>query len=128
MKENESIILLMKAAHYAAMKHTDQRRKGEREEPYFNHLSEVAQILAEHTDGNDPILVACGLLHDTIENTGTNYEELAAEFGAEIADLVQEVTDDKSLPKAERKSMQIENAPKKSARAKMLKIADKTSN
>ncbi|MCB9982273.1 MAG: HD domain-containing protein [Rhodospirillales bacterium] len=128
MKENEAIILLMKAAHFAAMKHTDQRRKGERGEPYFNHLSDVAQILAEHTGGTDPILVAGGLLHDTIEDTDTTYDELAAEFGAEIANLVREVTDDKSLPKAERKRLQIENAPKKSDRAKMLKIADKTSN
>lgn len=128
MTNKNPIILLMKAAHFAAIKHTDQRRKGERQEPYFNHLSDVAQILAECTNGEDPILIAGGLLHDTLEDTETTYDELVAEFGAEIADLVQEVTDDTTLPKTERKRLQIENAPHKSPRAKMIKIADKISN
>lgn len=118
----------MKAAHFAAIKHTDQRRKGDRQEPYFNHLSDVALILAEHTHGNDPVLIAAGFLHDTIEDTKTTYEELVGEFGQEIADLVREVTDDKNLPSSERKRLQIVNSPKKSPRAKMIKIADKLSN
>jgi len=128
MTNDNPTILLMKAAHFAAIKHTDQRRKGERQEPYFNHLSDVAQILAEHTNGEDPILVAAGLLHDSLEDTDTTYDELVNEFGVEIADLVREVTDDKSLPKPERKRLQISNAPHKSPRAKMIKIADKISN
>lgn len=118
----------MKATHFAASKHTDQRRKGERQEPYFNHLSDVGQILAEHTNGEDPILVTAGLLHDALEDTDATYDELVREFGIEIADLVREVTDDKSLPKAERKRQQILKAPHKSPRAKMIKIADKISN
>jgi (p)ppGpp synthase/HD superfamily hydrolase len=68
------------------------------------------------------------LLHDTIEDTGTTREELEREFGADVAALVAEVTDDKSLPKAERKRLQVEHAPHKSARARMIKLADKTSN
>jgi len=88
----------------------------------------VAQILAEHTGGNDPVLVAASLLHDTLEDTEATYEELVKEFGEEIAYLVKEVTDDKSLPKPERKRLQVENAPHKSPRAKMIKIADKISN
>lgn len=121
-------ILLMRAAHFAAQKHADQRRKGERQEPYFNHLADVAHILAEHTDGADITLIAAGFLHDTLEDTDTTYEELVTEFGAEIADVVREVTDDKTLPKPERKRQQVENAPHKSPRAKMIKIADKISN
>ena len=128
MRGENQIILLMRVVHFAAMKHTDQRRKGERQEPYFNHLADVAQILAECTNGEDPILIAGGLLHDTLEDTETTYDELVAEFGAEIADLVKEVTDDTTLPKTERKRLQIENAPHKSPRAKMIKIADKISN
>ena len=62
------------------------------------------------------------------DRTETEYEELEALFGADIASLVAEVTDDKSLPKAERKRRQIVGAPSASARAKLLKIADKTSN
>lgn len=127
-KDCGATTLLMKAVHFAVIKHTDQRRKGERKEPYFNHLAEVAWLLTEHTGGNDPALIAAGILRDTLEDTETTYDELAEEFGAEIADLVREVTDDKSLPKAERKRLQVENAPKKSPRAKMIKIADKISN
>jgi (p)ppGpp synthase/HD superfamily hydrolase len=74
------------------------------------------------------VLIAGGFLHDTLEDTATEYEELAETFGRDVADLVAEVTDDKSLPKAERKHLQIANAPKKSHRARLLKIADKTSN
>ncbi len=128
MNEQNNTILLMKAVRFAAIKHTDQRRKGERQEPYFNHLAEVAHILAEHTGGQDAVLIAAGLLHDTLEDTDTTYEELTKEFGEDVANLVREVTDDKSLPKAERKRLQIENAPHKSPRAKMIKIADKISN
>jgi len=69
-----------------------------------------------------------GLLHDTIEDTGATHEEVTTIFGIVVADLVLEVTDDKSLPKAERKRLQVLHAPHKSARAKQLKLADKTSN
>ncbi len=123
-----AILTLTKAMDFAARKHTDQRRKGEREEPYINHLAEVARLLADATDGDDLDLVLAGLLHDTIEDTETTYDELVGEFGAVVADLVAEVTDDKSLEKAERKRRQVETAPNKSDRAKMIKIADKTSN
>jgi (p)ppGpp synthase/HD superfamily hydrolase len=122
------LVQLMRAADYAARQHMTQRRKGERAEPYINHLTEVAALLAETTDGSDPVLVMGGLLHDTLEDTDATYEDLANQFGEEVAALVAEVTDDKSLPKAERKRLQIEKTPDKSRRAKLLKIADKTSN
>ncbi len=99
-----------------------------RKEPYINHLAEVARLLADATDGDDLDLVLAGLLHDTIEDTNTTFEELVTEFGAVVADLVAEVTDDKKLKKADRKRRQVETAPNKSDRAKMIKIADKTSN
>ena len=74
------------------------------------------------------MLVLGGLLHDTIEDTDTTRDELERAFGAEVAALVAEVSDDKSLPKAERKRLQVATAAGKSPRAKMLKLADKTSN
>jgi (p)ppGpp synthase/HD superfamily hydrolase len=125
---NKDVLLVARALDFATRAHTDQRRKGEREEPYINHLAEVARLLAEATDGEDAVLIAAGLLHDTIEDQGVTHETLAHEFGKDVADLVQEVTDDKNLDKAERKRLQIEHAPHKSTRAKLLKIADKTSN
>ena len=122
------IVLLARAADYAARQHIAQRRKGERAEPYINHLTEVAALLAEATGGNDVMLLAGGLLHDTLEDTDATYEDLEQRFGPEVAALVAEVTDDKSLPKEERKQLQIDKTPAKSRRAKLLKIADKTSN
>ncbi|MGQ0584302.1 MAG: HD domain-containing protein [Reyranella sp.] len=122
------IVLLARAADYAARQHIAQRRKGERAEPYINHLTEVAALLAEATGGDDVALLAGGLLHDTLEDTDATYEDLEQRFGPEVAALVAEVTDDKSLPKEERKRLQIDKTPSKSRRAKLLKIADKTSN
>ncbi len=122
------VVLACRALDYAARKHVSQRRKGVAQEPYINHLAEVAYLLAEATDGSDTNLVIAGLLHDCIEDQGVTYEELVELFGADVADLVRDVTDDKNLLKAERKRLQVAQAPHKSDRAKMLKIADKTSN
>ena len=125
---NQDILLIARALDFAARKHVNQRRKGLAEEPYFNHLAEVARLLAETTDGEDTNLIVAGLLHDSIEDQGVLHEDLVAAFNQDIADLAREGTDDKSLEKAERKRLQVEHAPHKSDRAKMLKIADKTTN
>jgi (p)ppGpp synthase/HD superfamily hydrolase len=126
--KQEDLLLAVKAADFAARRHVNQRRKGAAGEPYVNHLAEVAMLLATATEGGDAALVAAGFLHDTLEDTPTEYEELLAFFGSDVADLVAAVTDDKSLPKKERKRLQIEHAPKASERARMLKLADKISN
>lgn len=122
------ILLIARAADFAARAHVTQRRKGDAQEPYVNHLIEVALLLTEATGGEDTALIAAGWLHDTLEDTSTEREELEALFGAEIAAIVAEVTDDKALKKAERKRLQIETTPEKSRQARLLKIADKTSN
>jgi guanosine-3',5'-bis(diphosphate) 3'-pyrophosphohydrolase len=124
----DHIAMVMKAADFAARRHSGQVRKGAAREPYLNHLAEVAALLAETMEEPDAWLVAAGWLHDTIEDTATEREELAEQFGEKIAALVSEVTDDKSLPKAARKRLQIETAAQKSPRARALKIADKISN
>src|SRR5436190_12752844 len=120
--------LVTQAADFAARRHVNQKRKGSAGEPYINHLAEVAMLLASATAGEDAELVAAGFLHDTLEDTPTEYEELVAHFGATVAQIVAEVTDDKSLPKAERKQLQVDKTPAKSVRARLLKMADKTSN
>jgi (p)ppGpp synthase/HD superfamily hydrolase len=123
-----AVLLFARALDFAARKHVHQRRKGELAEPYVNHLSDVARLLAAATNGEDITVVIAGLLHDTLEDTETTFGELAKEFSQEVAELVAEVTDDKSLSKAERKRLQIETAPHKSVRARLIKLADKTSN
>jgi len=122
------IVAVARALDFAARKHSSQRRKGEADEPYVNHLAEVARLVAEATEGKDTVAVLAAVLHDAIEDTPTTREELEREFGREVAAIVAEVTDDKGLPKAERKRLQVESAPGKSLRAKLVKIADKTSN
>jgi guanosine-3',5'-bis(diphosphate) 3'-pyrophosphohydrolase len=122
------VVAIARALDFAARKHAGQRRKGKAAEPYVNHLAEVARLVAEATEGRDTVAVVAALLHDTIEDTGVSRAELEREFGPEVAALVAEVTDDKALPKAERKRLQVEHAPHKSARARMIKLADKTSN
>ena len=77
---------------------------------------------------SDEVALLAAALHDTVEDTKTTFEELEEHFGPEVAGLVREVTDDKSLDKSERKRLQIEHAPESSDRAKQLKIADKICN
>jgi (p)ppGpp synthase/HD superfamily hydrolase len=121
-------ITVLKAADAAARWHVHQRRKGAAKEPYINHLLEVASLVAEATEGKDPNLVVAALLHDAIEDCEVPHELIADAFGTDVADLVMEVTDDKTLPKELRKKIQIETAHQKTHRAKILKLADKTSN
>lgn len=125
---HNDIIRITQAFDFAARKHIHQRRKGELQEPYVNHLAEVALLLAEATDGKDANLIIAGLLHDTIEDQEVTQQEIANLFGEDVANLVAEVTDDKSHTKEERKRMQAELAATKSVRGRLLKIADKTAN
>lgn len=118
---------VLHAAFFASEKHRDQRRKNAARTPYINHPLEVAHLMA--LAGVTDVDVLCaGLLHDTVEDTCTTFDEIATEFGTRVAELVREVTDDKSLPKVERKKLQIEHAAHVSEGAKLIKLADKLSN
>lgn len=128
MEELSTAIVILKALHFAAKKHRDQRRKDIEASPYINHPIEVAEILARVGKVTDPVVLQAAILHDTIEDTQTTPEELEVEFGPEVSRVVQEVTDDKSLPKSERKRLQVVHASQISDRARQIKIADKISN
>jgi (p)ppGpp synthase/HD superfamily hydrolase len=119
---------ILAAAHFAAQHHSSQKRKGLAGEPYINHLIEVAELVAASGDPVDTNLMMAAFLHDTVEDTGVTRQELEELFGDDVANLVMEVTDDKSLPKEKRKALQVQGAPKKSPRAQTLKLADKISN
>src|ERR1700751_3332694 len=120
--------LVSEAAELAAHRHNGLTRKGRGSEPYINHLAEVANLIAAATDGADAELVAAAWLHDSIEDTEATREELAQKFSERVASLVVECTDDMSLPKSERRRLQVVNALHKSPGAKLIKIADKVSN
>ncbi len=118
----------LKALRFAAYQHRDQRRKGRSRAPYINHPIGVVQILWDTGGVHDITTLVAALLHDTIEDTKTRPEDIRDQFGEEVLRVVMEVTDDKSLPKAERKRMQVVTAPHKSPRAKQIKLADKINN
>jgi guanosine-3',5'-bis(diphosphate) 3'-pyrophosphohydrolase len=119
---------LLKAISFAADKHRKQRRKDHEASPYINHPIAVAAVLAAEGGVDDEITLIAAILHDTVEDTKTTFEELEEMFGIEVTDVVREVTDDKGLLKAERKRLQVEHAPHASDRAKQIKIADKICN
>ena len=120
--------LILKAAHFSAQKHSTQRRKDENESPYINHPISVALAIAQIGGVDDPEILAAALLHDTLEDTETTPEELEDEFGKKVCEYVLDVTDDKTLPKDERKRRQIEHAKKISNGAALIKLGDKISN
>jgi (p)ppGpp synthase/HD superfamily hydrolase len=118
--------LVSLAEAFARKAHAGQTRKGAAAEPYTQHLEEVAGFVARH--GGDPVAVAVAWLHDTVEDCATETADLVAAFGVEVAAAVTELTDDKALPKAERKRLQVAHASAKSARAALVKLGDKWSN
>lgn len=126
--EEDDISLILEALTFSAEKHKNQRRKGAAGSPYINHPINVAQILWKVGGVRDIAVIVAAVLHDTVEDTGTTLSELEEHFGQAVRKLVEEVTDDKSLPKHERKRLQIEHAPHLSIGAKQIKLADKISN
>lgn len=120
--------LILRALAFAAHKHRDQRRKDARASPYINHPIALADVLSNEGGVDDPITLSAAILHDTIEDTETTPKELRQHFGDAVCDIVLEVTDDKRLPKMERKRLQVENASRLSIPARLVKLADKISN
>ena len=95
-----STAAILKAALFAAEKHKNQRRKDADASPYINHPLALASVLSLEGCVEDSDVLCAALLHDTIEDTNTTAEDLVATFGAKVAAIVLEVTDDKSLDKA----------------------------
>lgn len=125
---DHSLPSFIKAVAFAARKHRMQRRKDCDASPYINHPIALANVLANEAFVLDEATLCAAVLHDTVEDTETTQEELAAAFGDEVATLVMLVTDDKSLPKDTRKQLQIEHAAGLPAKAKLIKLADKICN
>jgi guanosine-3',5'-bis(diphosphate) 3'-pyrophosphohydrolase len=119
--------LILHSLEFAAEKHRGQVRKDADATPYIQHPIALATLLWE-TGIHDAEVLAAAILHDTIEDTQTTHEELEKKFNRSVADLVAEVSDDKRMPKADRKQKQIDDAPHKSSRAALIKLADKISN
>jgi guanosine-3',5'-bis(diphosphate) 3'-pyrophosphohydrolase len=124
----DELLPLLDALAFSADKHRLQRRKGAAASPYINHPIEVARVLAHEGGVRDIDVLVTAVLHDTIEDTATTADEIAARFGSDIAGLVMEVTDDKVLGSTERKKLQVERAALLSPRARLVRLADKLCN
>ncbi|MDA0268112.1 MAG: HD domain-containing protein [Cyanobacteria bacterium] len=125
---NDPWSVVVTALQFAADRHCHQRRKDKAASPYINHPIALLHLLHQEAGVIDPVVLASALLHDTVEDTDTSLAELETRFGPEIAGVVAQVTDDKSLPKAVRKQHQVDHASSLCDRAKLVKLADKTAN
>lgn len=124
----DGMSLILKALEFAAQKHRDQRRKDKDASPYINHPIQLANVLRQEGGVADPVVIAAALLHDTVEDTETTWQELRGEFGDEIANIVLEVTDVQWLKKIVRKRLQVAKARHASHAARLVKLADKICN
>lgn len=124
----QSTPLLLDAAAFAASRHVDQRRKHAGDEPYVNHVLQVAREISFTGGIDNAAVLAAAILHDVIEDSDTTAEQIAERFGASVAEMVVECTDDKELPRKERRALQVEHAPNISPGAKLIKLADKLCN
>ena len=119
---------LIEALDFAAKKHSKQTRKDFDKTPYINHPIGVANIISSEAGITDIDILISAVLHDTVEDTNTTYEEIEIMFGKKVRNIVEECSDDKTLEKDVRKQMQIERAPFSSYEAKIVKLADKLYN
>ncbi|HEX7927645.1 MAG TPA: HD domain-containing protein [bacterium] len=119
---------LLHAIRFAAEQHRDDRRKGAISAPYINHPITVAEQLAAVGLGDDTDLLISAVLHDVVEDTGATGEQLERMFGPEVAAVVLEVSDDKSLEKNERKRLVVETIGQKSRTARLVKLSDLIAN
>ncbi len=126
--DEKPLAAILATLRFAARKHRDQRRKDVESSPYINHSIAVAETLSGVGGVSDLATLQAAILHDTVEDTETTFDELERLFSREIRDLVSEVTDDKTLPKEDRKRLQIEHASHLSPKAKLIKLADKICN
>ena len=122
------MVQVVRAAYFAGEKHKDQRRSDKEETPYINHPLELASILVDEGDVGEVEIICAALLHDTLEDTNTTFEELVAKFGITVAKIVREVTNNMTLTSAERRIQEAACIPNLSREAKLVKLADKIAN
>lgn len=119
--------MILKATEFAANKHKGQFRKGNLNTPYINHPVKVAYVL-EKVGVTDQVVLAAAILHDVIEDTDATHSDLKNVFNKKVADIVEEVSDNKYLSRDERKAFQISNASNLTYEARLIRIADKICN
>lgn len=119
---------LLEAIFFVAQRHSTQRRKGPGGQPYVNHLIEAAALLSTVGGVSDVEVLMAAVLHDVLEDTPTTREEVLTLFGARVLELVDSVTDDKRLSRAERRQQVLDHLPHAANETKVIKLADLCSN
>lgn len=115
------------ASAMAARKHRNQMRR-DGKTPYFSHLARVAQNISAVFGCNDPVVLAAAYLHDTIEDTTTDYEDISDDFGPVVADCVAALTKNMALPEAPREEEYHKRLAKGPWQARLVKLADVLDN
>lgn len=115
------------ALEFATRKHLGQFR-ADRVTPYVEHPKGVMAILRDEFGVAEPEVLAAALLHDTIEDTTTDYDDLAERFGRRVASWVAVLTKDKRLPEARREREYFDGLKRGPLQAKLCKIADSLHN
>lgn len=126
MEDADSLRRIAQALDLAVRAHEGQKRHEGRGEPFVNHVADVARRVSESPQVDETTLLAA-LLHDVAEKTDHRLAEIERIFGAEVAGIVAELTDDPSQSKRQQKRRQVGAAPGLSDRAKRVKLADKSS-
>jgi len=126
MKQNAAT-LWMTAASFAARRHRHQIRK-DGKTPYIAHPFRVAMIVRDMFDVSDEEVLAAALLHDTIEDTNTDYEDVMEVFGERVADMVSTLTKDMRLPENLREVEYDRQLAEGPWEARLIKIADVLDN
>src|SRR5688572_20542113 len=119
--------LVAKADALAEKKHRHQYRK-DGKTPYVEHPRGVMKIVRDEFGLEDAETLAAALLHDTIEDTTTDYDELEEKFGRKVASWVAVLTKDKRLPEARREREYFDGLRRGPLPAKLCKIADTLHN
>jgi GTP pyrophosphokinase len=129
-RPSEDVSLIRKAWEFCVHHHEGQMRASG--EPYIVHPLEVAEVLAELK--MDATAIAAGLLHDSVEDTPATNEEIAGEFGEQVAHIVEGVTKIDKIQFANREDRQAENVRKmllamvSDVRVVLIKLADRLHN
>lgn len=119
--------LWQKAAHFAARAHEGQKRKDD-VTPYVAHPFRVAMTVRDVFGCDDSVALAAALLHDVIEDTDHDYDDIAHDYGEQVADCVAALSKDMRLPESTRESAYDEGLRQADWRAKLIKLADTYDN
>lgn len=117
--------IILEAVGYAAEKHKGQTKN---QAPYVLHPIRVAEHLLTLANINERDVLVAALLHDTVEDMKTTYQDIQKAFGSTVEGYVKEVTEDLTLNPQERKDQIIANASKKSQAAIQIKLAERYDN